>query len=100
MKYVVTTFLLLLSSPALAADTLQNGTFAGDKPRGQSVSAAAGIYKDAGSNYGQSWAEPRTQEPHNQPGPGSEVANDIQAHIGPTTNNPSSPEIVGYGRDK
>lgn len=85
---------------AYAADTIPNGTFAGDKPRGSAVSSYAQQQNDAGSNYGQEWAQPRTEEPHNQPGPGSEVANDIQAHIGPENNVPGSQDVAGYGRNK
>lgn len=91
---------LFAATSAYAADTIPNGTFAGDKPRGSAVSASTDIYRDAGSSYGQSWAQPRTEEAHNQPGPGSEVANDIQAHIGTENNVPGSQDVAGYGRNK
>ena len=65
--------------------------FAAERTRGSSVSTYAQQQNDAGTNYGQSWAKPRTEQPHNQPGPGSEVANDIQGHL-------ANDDVVGNGR--
>jgi hypothetical protein len=101
MRLMILGASMFLASVACAEDQPgpTGGTFAGQQPRGQSVSAGVQKYNDAGSNYGQSWAQPRTEEAHGQPGPGSEVANDIQGHIA-QTDPVQGPEIVGYGRNK